>query len=697
VAAIDLAVGARVAMLLTIAICGALALLVARLRAQRTHDAMRLAMQYDVARILSEADTPAEAGPGVLATIGPPLGFEAGNLWVADERGVLRCTASWHEPGFDPARCTRVSLELALRPGFGLPGQVLKSGRPAWLPDMSVDQSFPRATAAPLGGVAFPIGTTSGVVGVIELFALAPSQPDADLIALMEALGGSLGEFIEARRAGTVVREREAQLEAILRGVADSVTAQAPDGTLLFANDAAVRMLGFSSREELLEAPLAQVIGQFELMDEDGAPFPLERLPGRLVLEGGEPAEALVRFRDRASGGEQWSVVKATPVLDADGSVTMAINVIEDVTAVKRAEARQRFLAEAGAVLSSSLDREETLRAIASLVVPEVADWCAIELPGPNGGGERIAVGEAGPDPPTAQRALTVPLTSRGRSIGTLTLALTASERRFDRYDRELAEELGRRCATALDNARLYSERAHIAGTLQRSLLPVALPRIPGLETAARFRPIGEGIEVGGDFYDVFASGGGGWSAVIGDVCGKGPEAAAVTALARYTLRAAAMRERLPSRSLRLLNEALLRQRDDQRFCTVAYAYLETVAGGATLGLATGGHPLPLLLRRDGVVEQLGEPGTLLGIVSDPQLSDHKATLAPGDALVLYTDGVTDGRGGALSEAQLHALVGSCAGAPADVIAACVEGAAVEAQNGTPSDDIAVLVLRVPA
>ena len=131
----------------------------------------------------------------------------------------------------------------------------------------------------------------------------------------------------------------------------------------------------------------------------------------------------------------------------------------------------------------------------------------------------------------------------------------------------------------------------------------------------------------------------------MGDVCGKGPDAAAVTALARYTLRAAAMRERLPSRSLGLLNEALLRQRDDRRFCTVAYAYLEPLAEGARIGFASGGHPLPLLLRADGTVQAVGEPGTLLGVLPDPSFEDRSLSLAPGDALVFYTDGVIEGRG----------------------------------------------------
>ena len=180
----------------------------------------------------------------------------------------------------------------------------------------------------------------------------------------------------------------------------------------------------------------------------------------------------------------------------------------------------------------------------------------------------------------------------------------------------------------------------------------------------------------------------------MGDVCGKGPDAAAVTALARYTLRAAAMRERLPSRSLSVLNDALLRQRDDRRFCTVAYAYIEKLDHGARAGISSGGHPLPILLRADGAVEQVGAPGTLLGVVSDPNLED----LEPGDALVFYTDGVIESRAnsnGVLDERRLSELVATCAGSGPDAIASKIEDAAVLSQNGRPKDDIAVLVLRV--
>jgi PAS domain S-box-containing protein len=546
--------------------------------------------------------------------------------------------------------------------------------------------------------------------------------------------------------------EARDQLEAILSGVADAVTAQAADGRLLFVNEAAVELLGFDSREALLAAPLSAILDRFDILDESGQPFPVERLPGRRALSAGERSEVVVRFRVRATGEERWSAVKATPILDSADRVNMAINVIEDITTHKRAERAQHFLSESTAVLSSSLDMSEALADVAALAVPEVADWLAVDLV-TDTGLERMAAAHADPqrlerarslyrasppdrgvqagvrhvlatgrselysDLPTAlaraasdgagdlalarelgmRSAIVVPMTARGRTLGTLSLATDKAGRRLDENDLELAEELARRCATALDNARLFSERAYIARTLQESLLPAELPHIPGIEAAARFRPTGEGNEVGGDFYDLFQSGERGWTIVMGDVCGKGPDAAAVTALARYTLRAAAMHQRLPSSSLRLLNEALLRQRDDRRFCTVAYAYLETTEDGARVGFASGGHPLPLLVRTDGSVHKVGAPGTLLGVLPDPRFEDRSLSLGAGDALILYTDGVIESRGGdgILDEERLAELLGACAGAGADAIADKVEKAALAASDDSPRDDIAVLVLRV--
>jgi serine phosphatase RsbU (regulator of sigma subunit) len=294
--------------------------------------------------------------------------------------------------------------------------------------------------------------------------------------------------------------------------------------------------------------------------------------------------------------------------------------------------------------------------------------------------------------------AVAVPMIARGKVVGAISMVAGDSGRRFRESDQMLAEELAARCGLALDNARLFRERSRIARTLQESLLPPMLPELPGLDLAARFRAAGAGLEVGGDFYDLFETGDSSWAVAIGDVCGKGSEAAAITALARYTVRAAAMRQDGPSQILGLLNEALLRQRTDKRFCTVLYGRLEMNGDGHQFEFASGGHPLPLVLRADSDGGEVGIPGTLLGIVPDPELNDERVMLGPGDALVLYTDGVTDSAAPAriLSAPELAAAVGPPVGLDADAIAERVMHAALSSAEGEPRDDIAILVLKVP-
>lgn len=198
----------------------------------------------------------------------------------------------------------------------------------------------------------------------------------------------------------------------------------------------------------------------------------------------------------------------------------------------------------------------------------------------------------------------------------------------------------------------------------------------------------------GGDFYDAFPSGDG-LALVIGDVTGKGAAAASLTALSRHTLRTAGVYEPTPSGMLRVLNDALVQQRSARgKYCTVALAHLDG-DGGAVVGCA--GHPLPLVLRADGTVEQAGRPGTLLGWVADPRLEDVAVRLGEGDALVLYTDGLTEARtvDGLLGDERLAAILRGCAGMSAGAIAARLEHAAVELQRGRPRDDIAIAVARV--
>jgi GAF domain-containing protein/anti-sigma regulatory factor (Ser/Thr protein kinase) len=265
----------------------------------------------------------------------------------------------------------------------------------------------------------------------------------------------------------------------------------------------------------------------------------------------------------------------------------------------------------------------------------------------------------------------------------------------FSTEDERMVEGIAAQSAIAIENARLYQERTRTAQTLQRALLPPHLPDVDGLELAATYRAAGEGNEVGGDFYDVFPQADRSWALVVGDVCGKGPAAAAVTALARYTLRAHAVAGLRPSYQLARLNDALLRQRAPG-FVTVALARLELTPGGARVEVATAGHPAPILAR-DGGAAPLGEIGTPLGIVEHPELPEVTAELDPGDLLAFYTDGVSEAAAPRrlLSEPELVALVAERAAAGPTAVVHHLEGTAVEIAAGVPRDDIACLALQV--
>ncbi len=236
-----------------------------------------------------------------------------------------------------------------------------------------------------------------------------------------------------------------------------------------------------------------------------------------------------------------------------------------------------------------------------------------------------------------------------------------------------------------------------LARTLQASFLPPTIRPVPGLDVAGAYRPAGDGSVVGGDFYDVFEMAPGTWGVVLGDVCGKGASAAVITAVARYTVRAEAVRARSPSTVLLGLHHALVRDQPEN-FCTALFAVLEPADAGARLTLASGGHPLPICRRGDGRLESLGVTGTMLGIVDDPLLHDATALLGPGDVVVLYTDGVIEARRDRefFADEGLHGALLTVAGS-AQQIADGVVAAALDFQQGDAHDDIAVVVIRVPA
>jgi serine phosphatase RsbU (regulator of sigma subunit) len=419
----------------------------------------------------------------------------------------------------------------------------------------------------------------------------------------------------------------------------------------------------------------------------------------------------------------------------------------------ERERARNDFLAEAGRRMAVSMDFATTLRGVVLSAVPKMADWCGITIVEPRGRLQTLAAAHSDPaktqlawelterypsrlDEPSSvakvivtgemelvaditdemlvagardeehlrilraldlRSILMVPLRTPERTLGVLSLAFAESGRSFTGEDISLATSLAARAALHIRNAQLYTERSHIARTLQASLLPRRLPDVPGLELAARYRAAGDQNDVGGDFYDVFPTEDGSWAAVIGDVSGKGPEAAALTSLTRHTLRASSLQHSGPAENLRVLNRALLTDTDTTRFSTVLYAHLRPSEDGTLVTLASGGHPGPLVLRAHGALERVDARGTLIGGVSDPVFEEHEVRLGSGDLMLLYTDGVTElrTRDPQFGERRLAETLGGLHGASAARVVDAVERMAVELQDGPPRDDIALLAVRV--
>jgi PAS domain S-box-containing protein len=536
----------------------------------------------------------------------------------------------------------------------------------------------------------------------------------------------------------------EQQLQAILENLAEAVTVQDRTGRLVFANRAAAKLLGASSVEELLATPPADLVARFTTVNEDGTPLDVTKLPGRIVLQGGEAQPLVVRATDNRTGEQRWRMTKSTAVHGPGGEVLLAVNVIEDMTETKRSEMAQRLLADASSALASSLDYVSTLQQVAELAVPQLADWCAVSMPDgemleqvanahanpevrefareyarrwpvrvgdPQGHAEVLRTGEpllipevteetleATPFEPEQVEDLTrlglfsivvVPMATPERIVGVLSLVTAESRRRFTEADVELALELGRRAATAVENARLYTQLERVATTLQSSLLPPELPDVTGWSFRSLYMPAGGETEVGGDFYDVFPTAAG-WMAVMGDVVGRGPAAASLTAMGRYTLRTAGSLVGTPTLGLSRLNENL-RARGDMALCTAAVVLLRD--GGNQATIVCAGHPLPYLIR-DGRVRAVGRIGPLLGAFEHGHWISASLDIEPGDVLVLYTDGVLDARGSdsRFGESRLEATLTGVTSA--DEAVERIREALLEFAGGEQDDDTAVLAMQ---
>ena len=291
-----------------------------------------------------------------------------------------------------------------------------------------------------------------------------------------------------------------------------------------------------------------------------------------------------------------------------------------------------------------------------------------------------------------------VPLIARGAVVGVLSLGWPRGRAEPGGAERELIDDFARRIALWIDNAQLYEEQAVVARTLQTALLPPELPTIDGIKLAARYLPADEASEVGGDFYDVFRAGEG-WGVLVGDVCGKGAKAAAATALARYTVRASfAAGVAGPGQALALLDATLREEGDGERFVTAVLGVLEREGHGRVrLLLACGGHPSPIVLRADGRRELLDPEGRVIGIEVAGGWEVAEVTLGPGDAVLLYTDGVTeaDRRDPLLPRELVDLLPPGTHLLEADGLADLLERIARERGGERLRDDVVVLAVKV--
>lgn len=402
------------------------------------------------------------------------------------------------------------------------------------------------------------------------------------------------------------------------------------------------------------------------------------------------------------------------------------------------------FLEWADGVVGASLHHGRTTRALARVVLPQLADVAVVVLPvhgrrtswymaGPADAEEsgqipaeavgrvpRLADALSGLQPRAAVfpgreldgldvvpdeqgrdgQALLLQLSGNGVLAGVLILVRGPERAGFGRADIDLASRFATRAGHALATAALYSEQAHTTAVVQAELAPDPLPSVEGVALGAAYRPAVEALRISGDFYHVAPRAGGGVSFFFGDVCGKGTEAAVLAGLVKQSLRTLALAESDPLRALRVLNQSLLG--GENRFTTLVTGFARPDPdGGLIVATAGGGHLPPLVLRADGRVERIDIDGTLVGVVPDAVFCRREFRLGPGELTLLYSDGVTEARGGLTGielygDERLADDLATCRGMPAGAVAERVEILTTQWLAGRPHDDIAVLALQAP-
>ena len=437
---------------------------------------------------------------------------------LPDERLLLRAGVGW-KPGL-VGKLT-VGSEYHSQAGFTLLAQ-----EPVIVEDLETEHRFSDLDML----VDHDVRSGMGVVipgrekpfGVLSVHSSQPRKFISYDTRFIKAVAGVLASAIERFRTEDELRRSRDELSIIFQGVSEGITVQDRTGRLVYVNQAAARMMGFDSPGEAVRAETQEILAKFVLLDEHGKTLPLEKLPGRMVLNGAPNASAKVRFRMLNTGEEHWSIIDATPVYDESGNAIQAVNIFRDISELIFSEQSQRFLAEAGSLLNASLDYKTTMMNVAQLAVKGLADWCAVHMVGdskeefhvayhsdpemtelareyqekfppnlekgslgdvlrtgqpqyfPNITDEMLEASSTNPERLALLRqlgmrsAMMVPLTSRDRTFGVITFIWSNSGRRYTQRDIELTNELARRASMAIENARLFHEAQVVNEELEK-------------------------------------------------------------------------------------------------------------------------------------------------------------------------------------------------------------------------------------